>query len=187
MAEQASKKTYWPHMILGFLAIGITLGFWTVKHAIQLPVHESNEFMMKYQQADMDYNQIQEAQARFDARYKVALEGMRDSDFKPKHVKRHIGRIVALQKVNTVTYRVTDKAGNPVDDANVTLLLTRPFTEKEDQHFTLTHTGNGIYRVEKVSIPHYGRYILRVRVQKGDAVGFMDTEGYRRPPVDSPH
>ena len=33
-------KTYWPHMILGFLAIGITLGYWTVKSATSMPVQE---------------------------------------------------------------------------------------------------------------------------------------------------
>ncbi len=181
MASNNDKKTYWPHMILGFLAIGVTLGFWTVKHAIGMPVHESNEYMMKYQTADIDANQIREGQIRFDKRYNVKLEGMKLSDFKPEHLKRKPGPIVALSANNEIRYRVTDKAGNPVEDANVTLLLTRPFTEKDDQKFALKHEQGGYYTAQNVRIKKPGRYILRVRVQKGDATGFQDTAGYLKP------
>ena len=58
-----NEKTYWPHMILGFLGIGIMLGYWTVKSAINMPVSESNEYQLKYQQADMNINQILESKA----------------------------------------------------------------------------------------------------------------------------
>jgi hypothetical protein len=168
-------------MILGFVAIGIILGYWTVKSAIQMPVHESNEYMMKYQKADVSANEIIEAQQRFDARYHLALKDMNDSDFKPEHLKRKPGRIVALGSVNRISYAVTDKAGNPVADANVSLLLTRPHTEKDDQSFDVVPYKDGRYTVEKVELKKPGRYILRVRVQKGDAVGFMDTAGYYAP------
>ena len=124
-----NKKTYWPHMIIGFVAIGIILGYWTVKSAIRMPVHESNEYMMKYQKADMGANEIIEAQQRFDSRYMLALKDMKDSDFKPEHLKRKPGRIVALGSVNRISYEVTDKEGHPVTDANVSLLVTRPHTE----------------------------------------------------------
>jgi hypothetical protein len=176
-----NKKPYWPHMIGGFVAIGIVLGYWTVKSAIRMPVHESNEYMMKYQKADVGANEIIEAQQRFDARYKLALKEMDDSDFEPEHLKRKPGRIVALGPVNRISYEVTDRAGHPVPDANVTLLLTRPHTEKEDQLFKNVPYKNGRYTVENLRLKNPGRYILRVRVQKGDAVGYQDTAGYFKP------
>jgi len=176
-----NKKTYWPHMILGFVAIGIILGYWTVKSAIKMPVHESNEHMMKYQKADVNANEIIEAQQRFDARYNLALKDMKPSDFKPEHLKRKHGQIIALQAVNRISYALTDKAGNPVPDANVTLLLTRPHTEKDDQLFKSLPYKEGRYTLEKLELKKPGRYILRVRAQKGDAVGYMDTEAYYKP------
>jgi len=176
-----NKKTYWPHMIVGFIAIGITLGYWTVKSAIRMPVHESNEYMLKYQTAEKDANEIIEAQQRFDKQYNLTLTGMKTSDFKPEHLKRKHARIVALKPVNRIAYRMTDKAGNPVSDANVTLLLTRPHTEKEDQLFKHIPYKDGYYVVEKLQLKNPGRYILRVRAQKGDAIGFMDTPGYLKP------
>jgi len=182
MANNSDRGKYWPYMILGFLVIGITLGYWTVKHAIGMPVHESNEYMLKYQTADVNANAIIEAQQRFDARYDLRIEGLKESDFKPKHLKRKHGRIVALNRENSFAYVVTDKAGKPVADANVTLLVTRPFTEKEDQRFDSIPYKEGRYPIEHLSIDKPGRYILRVRVQKGDAVGYLDTEAYLKPP-----
>jgi len=181
MANNSDRGKYWPYMILGFLVIGILLGYWTVKHAIGMPVHESNEYMMKYQTADTDANAIVEAQQRFDRRYKIELQGMKLSDFKPEHLKRKPGPIVALGPINTIDYQVTDKSGNPVSDANVSLLLTRPHTEKEDQLFKEIPGKAGHYIVKNVKLANPGRYILRVRVQKGDAIGFQDTAGYYKP------
>jgi len=181
MANNSDKGKYWPYMILGFLVIGILLGYWTVKHAVGMPVHESNEYMMKYQKADLDSNAIVEAQQRFDRRYSVELQGMKLSDFKPEHLKRKPGPIVALGPVNTFDYQVTDQNGNPVSDANVSLLLTRPHTEREDQLFKEIPGKAGHYVVKNVKLTNPGRYILRVRVQKGDAIGFQDTAGYYKP------
>ena len=53
-----NKKTYWPHMIVGFLVLALTLSFWTVKSASSLPVQESNTYMLKYQMADTNINEI---------------------------------------------------------------------------------------------------------------------------------
>jgi len=182
MAGSEEKKTYWPHMILGFIAIGLGLGFWTVKSTVGLPVHESNEYMMKYQEADLDANEILEAQHRFDARYRLSLEGMKLSDFKEKNLKRKGRKIVRLDAVNRIVYRITDHSGNPVTDANVSLLLTRPHTEKDDQFFPKIQSDNGNYAIPSLRLKKPGRYILRVRAQKGDAVGYLDTPGYYRPP-----
>ena len=179
--SKSNQKTYWPHMILGFVAIGIILGYWTIKHSIALPVHESNEYMMKYQQADLNANEIIEAQQKFDKLYSVKLLNFKKSNFKPEHLKRKVGDILALNKINSFEYKVTTKDGKAVNDANVSLLVTRPHTEKEDQLFKNIKAKDGVYKVENVKLKNPGRYILRVRVQKGDAIGFKDIEGYLKP------
>ncbi len=175
------EKSYWPHMILGFLGIGIMLGYWTVSSAIHMPVNESNRYQKKYQQADMDINDIIEAQQRFDAHYRVVPVGFKKSSFKlNEFVKRKHGDIVALAKENQLTYRIQTLSGDEVNDANVSFLLTRPHTVEDDQKFASLSAKQGLYSIT-FSLEKPGRYTLRLRVQKGDAVGFMEHEAYLAP------
>jgi len=168
-------------MILGFIAIGLTLGFWTVRSTVGMPVHESNEYMMKYQAADHDANEILEAGHRFDARYTLQLAGMEKSDFKAKNLKRKGRKTVKLAAVNRIRYLLADHDGNPVADANVSLLLTRPHTERDDRFFKSLKMVDGEYVLPELRLEKPGRYILRVRAQIGDAVKYMDTPGYYDP------
>ncbi len=176
-----SEKSYWPHMIVGFLGIGIMLGYWTVTSAINMPVNESNSFQTKYQQADMHINEIIEAQQRFDSKYRVVPKAFKESTFKPNEfLKRSHGKIIALDKKNRLQYQVETLSGSPVNDANVTFLLTRPHTVADDQKFEDLTANNGLYTVT-FDLEKPGRYTLRLRVQKGDAVGFVEHEAYLQP------
>ena len=177
----SSEKSYWPHMILGFLGIGIMLGYWTVKSAINMPVNESNRYQKKYQQADMGINAIIEAQQRFDARYRIVPVDFKESSFKPnEYLKRSHGKIIALEKKNELVYRVQTLSGEKVNDANVSFLLTRPHTVQDDQKFATLPVEQGKYSVT-FNLEKPGRYTLRLRVQKGDAVAFMEHEAYLEP------
>jgi len=172
---------YWPYMILGFTSIGLLLGAWTVRSAISMPVSESNEYQKKYQDADANINKILEAQERFDRRYKLEPVDFKPSDFKPKVMARKPGTYVALSSTMTIAYRLTDLDGNAVNDANLTLLITRPQTRDDDQTFTELPAKEGVYTTPQVTLTKPGRYILRLRAQKGDAVGFLEHEAYLKP------
>jgi len=150
--KNSNDGKFWPYMILGFIAIGVTLGVWTVKNTISLPVHESNEFMSKYQYADKNYNEILAENKKFDENYSLGL-----SD------------------TNNFNYKVTTKNGKAVNDANVTLLVTRPQTEKDDIKLSnIKSDGNGVYAIKDLKITKPGRYILRVRVAIKDAIKYLD-------------
>ncbi len=174
--------SYWPYMILAFLFIGLTLGFWTIKSAINMPVSESNEYQLKYQQADMNINKILEAKAKFDKKYRIKPVDFKLSTFKDnKFVKRKHGPVYALSKTNTLVYKIESIDGTPVNDANVTFLLTRPQTQKDDQRFGGIHCPNGNCKIPEFKLTKAGRYILRIRAQIGDAIRYMDSEAYLQP------
>jgi len=172
---------FWPYLILGFIAIGLLLGFWTVRSAINMPVSESNEYQRKYQDADTNINKIIEAQQRFDAQYLLEPIGFKPSSFKPTDFARKHGQVIALTKTMHVAYRLTDKKGQAIEDANVTLLLTRPQTRDDDKTFANIKVQNGVYTTPEFTLPKAGRYLLRLRAQVGDAVGFMEHEAYLEP------
>ena len=181
MSKNENSGKYWPYMILGFLFIGITLGYWTIKSTISLPVHESNRYMKHYQDADKASNAIAESQARFDAKYSVSFSGLEKSDFKPKHLKRKPHLHYTLNDNNSVTFTIKDKSGKGVNDANITLLVTRPQTEKEDYYVRdISTIGDGVYKVNNIKIANKGRYILRTKISVGSDTKYIDIYGFKK-------
>jgi hypothetical protein len=173
-------KTYWPHMIVGFLALALTLSFWTVKTASSLPVQESNSYMMKYQQADIHINDVLESKAAFDAFYTITLEDkemmvMTDNIHskipQPNVAKLSLG-------VNDFMYIVRSKGGEVVKDAKVTFLLTQPHSRREDQLVENVSYVDGVYKVQALDIQKEGRYVLQLKVELGAATGYSEVPAY---------
>ncbi len=182
MAKKTKETSYWPHMILGFLVIGLTLGYWTVKHASSLPVQESNEFMMKYQKADLNINEILAQKARFDKQYTIEIDAVRKPyEVENSKVQKVLNAVVLHEGENSFVYHIRDKQGNNVADANVTFLLTRPHTDQEDQMLNNVPNRNGEYVIENVKITNPGRYTLQLRAVIGDAVGYSEIPAYLEP------
>ena len=178
-----NEKTYWPHMILGFLAIGITLSYWTVKSASSMPVQESNKFMLKYQMADMNINQIMEKKIAFDQAYTINIldvetmvmtDNMNSNRAQPNPVK-------LSQGLNVFSYEVTTKNGSKISDANVTFLLTQPHSRSEDKLFPNVPYVDGKYQVKDVNITKAGRYTLQLRAVVDDLIGYSEVSAYLKP------
>ena len=181
--EKNNKKTYWPHMILGFLAIGITLGYWTVKSASSLPVQESNQYMLKYQMADLTINEILESQKAFDKVYTIEIQDVQTMVMtdnvnsnrpQPKPVKLSAG-------THHFSYLVTKKDGTVVNDAKVSFLLTQPHSRKNDLFLEKVVFDNGSYKTGDIEIKNAGRYTLQLRVTVPDSTGFSAIAAYLKP------
>lgn len=170
-------------MILGFLVVGITLSYWTVKSASSIPVQESNEYMLKYQMADMNINQIMEKKIAFDKAYDIHIlnvetmvmtDNVNSNRPQPNPVKLSHG-------MNTFFYEIVAKDGTSVSDANVTFLLTQPHSRSEDQLFTDVPYADGKYQIREVEITKAGRYTLQLRAEVGDTIGYSEISAYLKP------
>jgi hypothetical protein len=183
MAKNNKEKTYWPHMILGFLILGITLSYWTVKSASSMPVQESNEYMMKYQQADMNINEIIERKNLFDKNYKIELVNAERAMQEVENAKRaqEENSVVLTQGKNSFTYDVSNAAGLFIKDANVTFLLTRPHTVKDDLLIENIPVIDGTFKIDNISITKPGRYILQLKAKIGDGIGYSEIPAYLNP------
>ena len=178
-----NEKTYWPHMIVGFLAVGLTLSYWTVKSASSLPVQESNQYMLKYQTADMNINQILERKAAFDKDYTIKISDVEMMVMTDNiNSNRPQPNVVKLsQGLNHFSYRVDTKDGKVVSDANVTFLLTQPHSRKEDKLFINIPYKDGKYQVQGVDIQKPGRYTLQFRAEIADTMGYSEVAAYLKP------
>ncbi len=140
-----SEKNYWPHFIIALVVFAIGLGVWTVRVAVDNPVQLDNSFMMKYQDVDNNYYQIEQAARKFDQKYSLAFENR----------KLKVGK-------NDLIFVVTTKDGKPVTNAKVEVLVARPDTTKYDKHI-IAHFKNGRY-VATVDLPLEGRWDVNVKV-----------------------
>jgi len=178
-----NEKTYWPHMILGFLTIGITLSYWTVKSASSMPVQESNQYMLKYQMADMNINQIMERKMAFDKAYSINIvdvetmvmtDNVNSNRPQPNPVKLSSG-------TNKFSYLVTKKDGTVVNDAKVSFLLTQPHSRRNDLFLENVVFKNGSYTTEAFEITEAGRYTLQLKVVLTGSTGYSAIAAYLKP------
>jgi len=180
-----NKKTYWPHMILGFLAIGITLGYWTVKSANSLPVQEVNKYMLKYQQADLSINQILEKKIAFDKEYMIELKNVEMMVMTDNvNSNRPQPNVVKFTKgENSFSYVVYSKDGKVINDVNASFLLTQPHSRTQDVMIDTVPFLNGMYTTDKLDIQKPGRYTLQFRAVIGDGskVGYSEIPAYLKP------
>jgi len=175
-----NKKTYWPHMIVGFLLLALTLSFWTVKSASSLPVQEVNDYMMKYQQADIHINDILKKKSAFDALYKIEIKDT-ETMVMMDNVNSKLPQpnvIKLLKGKNTFTYHVQLNEGTIVKDANVSFLLTRPHTRVDDIMIENVSFKDGAYKVT-VDIQKEGRYTLQFRAMIDEnTIGYLQLPAY---------
>lgn len=170
-------------MILGFLAVGLTLSYWTVKSASSLPVQESNQYMLKYQMADITINDILESKKAFDEKYVITLDNVEMMTMTDNiNSNRPQPNVVKLsQGLNDFSYSVTTKDGKSVSDAKVTFLLTQPHSRKEDKLFENVPYKEGEYQITGVEIQKAGRYTLQLRAEVGETTGYSDVAAYLNP------
>ena len=178
-----NEKTYWPHMIVGFLIVGFTLSYWTVKSASSMPVQESNQYMLKYQMADININQITERKMAFDKAYTINLLNVEMTVIKDNvnSNRPHPNSVKLSQGLNTFSYEVVKKDGTNVSDTNTTFLLTQPHSRREDQLFTDVPYIDGKYQIKDVNISKAGRYTLQFRAEIADVMGYSAISAYLKP------
>jgi hypothetical protein len=76
---------------------------------------------------------------------------------------------------------VKDKQGGIVNDAIVSVLLTRPHSVSEDNFIENVSIKNGKYVIDNISITKAGRYTLQLKVDMGDTVGYSEIPAYLKP------
>ncbi|MEN8304525.1 MAG: hypothetical protein ABFQ64_10700 [Campylobacterota bacterium] len=183
MAKNNKEKTYWPHMILGFLILGITLSYWTVKSASSMPVQESNNYMLKYQLADMNINEIIKREKLFNQNYTISLLNVKKEMVALENTKRvkEEHSVVLAKGQNSFAYSVETREGSFKDDADVTFLLTRPHDVSDDILVENVKVVDGKFVINDINITKAGRYTLQLRAKVGEAIGYSEIPAYLKP------
>jgi len=149
----------WPYSI----AIAIILVFGacvaTIVITSKLPVEKSDTYMMGYHEADAKANELIQAAIDFNRKYKIKY--ITDS----LHVEASV-----------IKYELLDIDNNPVNDAKIKIIVTRPNNHKHDQELSNPTVENGIYTFSKIKLPQEGRWDIMAKVNVGDFQRFYNVK-----------
>lgn len=148
MNKDAGRK--WPIIIALSTVAVIAFGVVTVKIAMKNPVAMSDYGMQSYHEYDNNVNNIINAKIAFDKKY--------DIRFLTTQV---------MEKGTVIAYQITDKSGKGVDDANFSVVLTRPDTNDFDINLTQPVIREGKYSFGAVDLPKPGRWDILTKVSVG--------------------
>ena len=137
----------WPYAIGASIVFIFGACVATIVVTSSLPVQNSDTYMMSYHDADAKANELISAKINFDKKYKI----------------EYITEIFKKDK-SVITYRVSDKDSNPVNDATIKVVLTRPSTLKNDQELSNPKVENGIYTFDSLKLPQEGRWDIMAKV-----------------------
>jgi len=161
MKKNSSGFNPWPYAIaLSILGV-FGLCVWTVKEASDNPVEMDSFYFDTYQNVDKNYGKILAEQKVFDKKYDVS-----------NHVQH-----LKLNDKNEIALEIKDKENNaPINDANISLLITRPDSTKFDKKPKLLSKENGVYHFEKVLIDKPGRWQIMTKIKIDNLTSFYKFE-----------
>lgn len=161
MQTQKAERNYWPHTIVSMIIACIIACGWTIKIALDNPVEMDTFYMEKYQKVDQNINEIIELQTKFDAAFDLAYS---------------TEQFVMGQ--NSVTLVLKDKSGKAINDASMTLMLSRPETNKDNNPMKPSKVENGHYTFGPFDIQKPGRWQILTKIEMGDFKGYHKNEAY---------
>jgi nitrogen fixation protein FixH len=143
-------------MVFGFCVATIVI-------TQQRPVEKSDTYMMDYNYADMQANQLIQAEIDFNRKYKIA----------------YVTEFLAQENA-TIKYQVTDLDGNMVNDAKIKMVITRPNNHKHDQEFNNPSVENGVYSFSNFTLAQAGRWDIMAKVTVGEVERFYNVKADTR-------
>ena len=161
MANVKTERNYYPHAIVGMIIGCVVACGYTIKIALDNPVEMDTFYMEKYQKVDQNINQILELQEKFNAKF----------DLEYSTEKFALG-------ANSITLKLTDKNAQPINNANVMLMLSRPDSNKENKQIVPSKVENGNYTFGPFDIQKEGRWQILSKIEMGDFKGYHKNEAY---------
>ena len=149
----------WPYAIGTSIVLVFGACVATVVIATKLPVEKSDTYMTYYQDADKNANKLIRAEIAFNKKYKI----------------EYVTDEFSCEK-STLKYKVTDIESNPVPNAKIKVIVTRPNNHKHDQELVDSRFENGVYVFDSIKLPQKGRWDIMARVDVGELQRFYNVK-----------
>ncbi|MDD3324446.1 MAG: FixH family protein [Sulfurospirillaceae bacterium] len=159
------ERNYWPHTIIAMILGVIVAGGWTIAIALQNPVQMDTFYMEKYAKVDNNINEIIESQEKFFKKFDIVYSTMKFT-----------------QGQNSISLYIIDKISQKrVENANISVLLSRPETNEHNLALPLQNGQDGIYTFGPFDIAKVGRWQILTKVKIDDDIGYNKYETFATP------
>jgi len=152
-----SNGRIWPYTIAFLITMVFGFCVATIKIANSLPVEKSDSFMSYYQDVDENANKLIQARIDFNRKYKL------------EYITSQINA-----KGTVFKYKIMDMDLNPVSDAKIKLIITRPNVHKYDIELDNVKFENGIYTFPNTALPKEGRWNIMAKINIGEFQRFYN-------------
>ena len=152
-----SDGRIWPYAIGASIILVFGFCVATIVVTSTLPVEKSDTYMMGYHQADASVNELIKKRIAFDKKYKV------------KYITDGIS-----QENTIIKYKVTNLDSQPVNNAKLKVIITRPNNHKHDQELVNPSVENGIYTFSSVKLPEPGRWDIMAKINVEEVQRFYN-------------
>lgn len=159
-----SSGKIWPYAI----SIAILTFFGAIVFSVSFivktaPVEKSKTYMMGYNYADLQANELIQARIDFNKKYKVSY--ITDT---------------LTQESAVLKYKVTDIDGLAVNNAKILSIITRPNHHNNNQELTNPSVENGIYTFSSVTLAQPGRWDIMAKITIGEEERFYNVKADTR-------
>jgi len=131
----------------------------TIVISTKLPVEKSDLYMMDYQDADAQANELIQARIAFDKNYKIEYLTQQFST-----------------KSSVIKYKLTDINSNIVNNANLIVVLTRPNSRKFDIKMDNPTVKDGVYTFSTIELPKEGRWDIMAKISVDNLQRFYNVK-----------
>ncbi|MBW6488475.1 FixH family protein [Sulfurimonas sp.] len=152
-----SNGRIWPYAIGASIIFIFGACVATIIVANTLPVEKSDTYMMDYHDANAKVNDVLEATIEFNKKYKV--------EYILSELKSQEG---------VVKYRVSDLNSNPVNNAEIKIVITRPNNHKFDQELSSPKVEDGVYTFDSITLAVEGRWDIMAKINVGELHRFYN-------------
>ena len=158
-----SNGKIWPYAIGISIFLVFIAAVATVIIANKLPVEDSDTYLMNYHEADAKANDLIQERIDFDKKYNI----------------KYISNGLNLES-STIQYLVSDKNFNPVNNAELMIMVTRPNKHKYDQELKNPSVKNGVYTFSNVKLEKEGRWDIIAKIKVGEVTRFFNVKADTR-------
>lgn len=156
-----SKRTVYTLFVAKFV-FSLAMIFWTIKMTLGAGVgtDDENTFMTYYQDVDDNYNQLMEANQKFEEKYRIEFMlndfSLNRLDIDDIYFSQRVIRDRKVRKnllnlgENKLNVKVFDRATNKqITDYNTDIIFTMPSTHKHNQEFNMKNSDTSTITIDQ--------------------------------------